>query len=206
MKKIIFTVLLIVISSFNVFAQTKVTKEEYAVYANILKMIYRENQQTYSNATQFVFLNNTSKGDSDISIETKIKSLKSDFERKNKVSTKLERKFPIKYIYFLISQNKLDQHFKNGEIELGKIRERNKSRAGKTIETGAEIWIPFYEKYPKAQGYYSFSRVGFSSNKNFAMVCVNNDSNLFGFSRIYMLKNVKGKWKIVRFYGSESSS
>jgi hypothetical protein len=57
--------------------------------------------------------------------------------------------------------------------------------------------MPFYKKYPEASGYYTLSRVGF--NTLFAMVQVKREDIHSGFTRTYVLKKTKGKWKILSF-------
>ena len=156
-----------------------------------------------------MILSNTVKCEDDSPEVAKgIKGVWKDYEQKNQTASTLERLFPVKHTYHLVTQSELDKFFEEGEIRQKQWREEKKRReeeSGKKkiiFETGAEVWIPFYEKYAESQGYYSFSRVGFSPNKQFALLCVKNDSNLTGFTNTYLLKKVKGKWEILR----ESSS
>ncbi|HEY0426893.1 MAG TPA: hypothetical protein VGC76_03710 [Pyrinomonadaceae bacterium] len=194
MRKAFFTILLTTFCGLNILAQANVEREEYDVYAFVLKDIYKENIRTYSSAADFVILDRTIECDS--SDMTRIKGLKKDLEQKNQTSFVLERKFPVKYTYFLINQDELDKFFAEGKIESNKILEETKKQGKVGIDMGGLIWQPFYQKYPEAVGYNSFSRVGFSPNRQFAALCVASEASFNGFSRIYILKKVKGKWKI----------
>ncbi len=59
MQKIAFLIFAILFCGFNLSAQTKLTQEDYAVYASVLKVIYKENRETYTNKSEFVILNET---------------------------------------------------------------------------------------------------------------------------------------------------
>ena len=56
MQKVVFIFLLILFCNLNISAQTKITPEEYAVYASVLKAIYKDNRETYSNKSHFAIL------------------------------------------------------------------------------------------------------------------------------------------------------
>jgi hypothetical protein len=71
---------------------------------------------------------------------------------------------------------------------------------------GTEYWIPFYRKYPEAVGLHKLSRVGFNREKTLALVNATFESNLVGFSRMYVLKRAKGTWVILEYSGEESIS
>ena len=59
--KIIFTILLIAFGSFNLFAQSEITEEDYAIYAEVLRNIYTENFKPNGYKTSFVIFENTVK-------------------------------------------------------------------------------------------------------------------------------------------------
>ena len=99
-----------------------------------------------------------------------------------------------------MSQAEIDDINEKARVEFEKqyaIDKLNPSIAN----PGGSSWAMFYQKYPEASGYYNLSRVGFSGQ--FAMVQVKGDLGWNGFSRTYILRRVKSKWRIVTFSGSE---
>ena len=207
MKKIAFLIFSILFCAFNLSAQTKLTQEEYAVYASVLKVIYKDNRETYSNKSEFVFINET-KVDPELELPSsrKYKSLVKDFNRKNLLSGTVEKKFPrgtYSETYYLVSQAEVDKLLEEGRIEAEKRRAERKLNNPNVryIETGTETWITFYQKYPESSGVHTLSRVGFSGQ--FAMVQVKGDRSWNGFTRNYILKKVKSEWKIITSSGSE---
>jgi len=204
MQKIAFLIFVILFCGLNISAQTKLTQEEYAVYASVLKVIYKENRETYSNKSEFVIIDET-KVDPEIDLPSsrKYKNLVADFNQKNSISGIVERKFPrgaYSETYYLVSQVEIDDINEKARIEYEKrfaVEKLNPSIAN----PGGSSWTLFYQKYPEASGYYILSRVGFGGQ--FAMVQVEGDLGWNGFSRTYILKRVKGKWRIVTFSGSE---
>jgi len=204
MQKIAFLIFAILLCGLNLSAQTKLTQEEYAVYANVLKVIYKENRETYSNKSEFVILDET-KVDPELELPSgrKYKNLVENFEQKNSSSGIVEKKLPrgaYSENYYLVSQAEIDDINEKARTEYEKryaVENLNPSIAN----PGGSTWTLFYQKYPEASGYYSLSRVGFSGQ--FAMVQVKGDLGWNGFSRTYILKRVKDKWRIVTFSGSE---
>lgn len=204
MQKIAFLIFAILFCGLNLSAQTKLTQEEYAVYASVLKVIYKENRETYSNKSEFVIIDET-KIDPELELpsDRKYRNLVKDFNQKNSTQGMVERKLPrgaYSETYYLVSQTEIDDINEKARIEYEKryaVEKLNPSIAN----PGGSSWTMFYQKYPEASGYYSLSRVGFSGQ--FAMVQVKGDLGWNGFSRTYILKRVKGKWRIVTFSGSE---
>ena len=193
--------------AFNLSAQTKLTQEEYAVYASVLKVIYKENRETYSNKSEFVFINET-KVDPELELPSsrKYRNLVKDFNRKNSFSGIVDKKFPrgaYSETYYLVSQAEVDELLEEGRVEAEKRRAERKLNNPNVryIETGTETWITFYQKYPESSGVHALSRVGFSGQ--LAMVQVKGERSWNGFTRNYILKKVKGKWKIITSSGSE---
>lgn len=206
MQKIAFLIFFILFCGSNLLAQTNLTPEEYAVYASVLKVIYKENRETYSNKSEFVFINET-KVDPEVDLPSsrKYKNLVKDFNRKNSTPGIVEKKFPhgaYSETYYLVSQAEVDELFEKGRVEAEKLRAEAKLNSpGIYIESPTIVCVSFYQKYPESSGHYTLSRVGFSGQ--FAMVQVKGDICWNGFSRNYILKKVKGKWKIVNFSGSD---
>jgi hypothetical protein len=210
MRKIAFIIFLIPFFLLNVAAQAKLTPAEYTVFASVLKGIYKENRETYANKSEFVFLNET-KIDPELELpsERKYKNLVKDFNRKNKIPGILEKKFPrgaYSDAYYLVSQAEVDELLERGRIESDRRRaEVEKLNASGTangyVMFMGTFWTPFFQKYPESSGLHILSRVGFSGR--FAMVQVKADRSFTGFSRIYILKKITGKWKIISANGTE---
>ena len=150
-----------------------ITDEEYAVYMAILgketKSFVVRNESNLLN-----FLERE-----EVLLEEDFKELKSetreDFQSKNKTSSKLERKFPTKAKYTLISQEELAKIF-GGNLN----------------------WSNFHKKYPDTGGFSTFSRVGFSKDGLQALVFVGwSCGGLCGEGNYYFLKKENGEWKVV---------
>jgi hypothetical protein len=205
MKKLVVSLLLILFYVTNLFGQTRIRPEEYAVYASVLRVVYKDNHLTYSNKSHFVILNVTNVDpELDLDSSSKFKALFRDFNRRNLTSGVIEARFPLgaySETYYLVAPKEIDELFEKGQAEFDKKFEVEKLNKGILNPVGS-TWMPFYEKYPEASGYYSLSRVGF--NGSFAMVQVKRNDIHTGFTRAYILKKVKGKWKIVSLLsGSE---
>lgn len=204
MWKMSFIIWLVLFFNITLPAQTKLTQEEYAVYASVLKEIYEENREAYSNKSHFVILENTkAEAESSFDSNRKYRNLVKDFKRKNLTSGIIEKKLPAgdySETYYLVSQAEIDELFEKGRIEYDRRyaeKKLNKSDFG----MGDTKWSAFYEKYPEASGYYSLSRVGF--NGRFAMVQVTRRDIYSGFSRTYILGKIKGRWQSVAAGGGE---
>jgi hypothetical protein len=207
MRKIVFLIFLIPFCFFNVSSQKKLTQAEYAVYASVLKTIYKENRKTYSNKSEFVFLNETKLDpELDLPSERKYKNLVKDFNRKKKAPGIIEKNFPrgaYSANYYLVSQAEVDELLEKGRIDLERRRAEAKesSTPNERIIIGGNYWTSFFQKYPQSSGLHILSRVGF--NGQFAMVQVQGNHGWVGFSRVYILKRMKGKWKIISSSGNE---
>lgn len=230
MKTLTFTVLLIVFGGFNLFAQSNVNKEEYAVYAAVMNEIYARNlkhNETYAknskvneNEASFIILENTIELNqatlnnilknisvSDyLDITTPPNSLKTfvfdellkNLKESNKNPAKLDGQFPVEYKYNFISKSELDTL-----LEEGKKEYEEELRKCKCVFTGSgSIWQPFFRKYKTHSGYYSFSKVGFSSDNQFALVFFKTESGDQGSSIFYILEKADDKWIVRKNFGS----
>jgi len=198
MKKIALTILLILFCASTLVGQARVTQEEYDVYAGVLRMIYRENRQTYSNKSHFIILKTTQiDPELDLPSSRRYRALVRDFKRMNLSPGVIEKRLPngaYSETYYLVTRDEIDELFTRGRIEFDKRYEVEKSIKG-LANPGGTTWMPFYERYPEASGYYTLSRVGFAGI--FAMVQVKREDIHSGFSRTYILKKVKGMWKVI---------
>lgn len=202
MRKIFFSLLLISVCSFSLFAQSSPTKEEYAVYGRVLRDIRLENLKQTKAKYSFVILDDTFKPEHFCEYKIgRFRSLSKDFKRKNLTSSKLEKSFPVSYAYEITSQAQIDELLKIGKKEFERIEAEYKLR-NIGITSGSDIiWEPFYAKYPNANGHYRFSRVGFSSDKRFALVSVEGQGGSWSSITEYILKKSKGRWTIYQAGG-----
>ena len=100
-KKISLLIFGIVFCSLNLSAQTKLTPEEYTVYASVLKVIYKENRNTYSNKSEFVIIDETKVyPDADLPLKRRYRNLVATFKEKNSISAAAVRASPrIRHIF-----------------------------------------------------------------------------------------------------------
>ncbi len=201
MKRLIFAVLVVCFCHAGLIAQTGATAEEYAVYAGVLRDIDRKNRRETKIKTSFVIFDKTVKPEEfDKSESPKMKGLIKDFREKNEISAKLTRRFPVNFSYGIVSQSELNKLLISGSKNLDESKTENKVR---NTKFGNEIpWKGFYEQFPKANGYYLFSRVGFSANKKFALVYAERAEFHSGDFTKYILRKVRGKWKIYSASGT----
>jgi hypothetical protein len=194
-----FTAFLLCVFSLNIFAQTEVTKEEYAIYATVLKSIYVDNFNENKTKLSFVIIDTTDKPDvvSDYKVN-KIRGLLNSFNQRNQVSVKLDKSFPIKYRYEITNKSEIDRLLEIGRKEFDESQKKRKA----PLPNGySEIWGPFHNKYLGSYGYYQFSRVGFGTGKEFALVYVEHTASESGSWTNYVLRKKKNHWMIYLSYG-----
>lgn len=200
--KIVFANLLILFCSLAFSAQPIVTREEYTVYGTILKEIYKEKMENEWEISgkkgkhAFVILDKTKILEpSLISFNEILRKLNvsKDFILKNRSFVSLRRIFPVNYQYSLVTQNKIDELLEFGRKEVEKERQKTQR-----IKAGCDddFWQSFRKSYANAEGYYQFSRVGFSPNKTFARVDVYGTGSSWNSNTTYVLRKVKERWKV----------
>ncbi len=199
--KFLFLISIIFFCGHNLSAQLSVIKEEYDVYAIVLKDIRIQDIERNKSHYSFVILNNTYKPEYFSEYEKgRFKSLSEDFVKKNSTSAKLEKLFPVSYEYELNSHSEIEDFLKIGGKELEKLKAEAKLRNIGITDGSNIVWKHFYTKYPNANGYYQFSRVGFTTNKRFAFVTVEGTGAYWSSTNEYILKKVREKW-IIYFSG-----
>jgi hypothetical protein len=169
-------------SSPNLLADNEITGEEYAIYSALIQRFYIKegvNTIVINKYTQFY----------------KRDWLKPE-EYKKSI---LEELSPI-------SQETIEDLLRNNEKEGELARQLNltvryellgKQNSAKTAEEYAKQWKDFYERYPGSRGVISLSRVGFNSERNQAIVYVENVcAGLCGRSYYVLLMKSKQGWKV----------
>ncbi len=200
-----FAALLSLLLSINLLAQSNVSKEEYAIYAVVLKDIYTQKLKEQNERISFVILDSTIK-DLDFSVyeNLRIRGLLNNFKARNQTPAALEGHFPIKYEYTLVNKTELEEFWEKEKAEKVKLqKEAQEKNKGVYILDGSLCpkWKYFYEKYPNSNGYYEFSRIGFSTNKNFALLEVKGEGSCWNSNTTYILKKINKRWAIYRAFG-----
>ena len=210
MKKTIFAILLICICSSNLFAQSNLTSEDYAVYNEVLESMYKDflkQSEQFGIKPTFVILEDTVKLDfvpsgftnkkslldySNESLPPDLEDLLKDFKEKNKFSVKLKKQSPTDYEYNIVSTTELNNLLEEGRKEQVEYAKK----CHPCFWGDGWIWQPLRRKYPNSAGYHKFSRIGFSSDKKSALVYLDEESAGHGSSWFSILEKTDGKWKI----------
>ena len=105
-----------------------------------------------------------------------------------------------------MSRNELDELFKVGGENAERIRNENAKNKKLPVSGSMSevIWEPFHEKFPEANGYYSFSRIGFDSTKRFAVIQVYGEGAYWSSDWTYVLMKTKKGWGLYTASGGGS--
>jgi hypothetical protein len=217
--KLIFTILFLVSCTFNLFAQPDVTKEEYEVYAAVFEKRF-EKSELDKTMTRLAILENTIDPDYSIlnryinnsrtneyltspepngSVKlsdweesiTDLKTRDNNFER-------LKEQFSIKYNYNTVSKSEIDLLLEEGK----KANDEYYKKCEPCSVGNPFVWQPFHKKYRNSEGYYSFSRVGFSKDKKTGFVFLKTVSGDQGWSTFYVVGKANENWKVLKYFGS----
>jgi hypothetical protein len=105
---------------------------------------------------------------------------RSDFDAKSKNECPLKENWGDTTLYKTFPHNEYRQLFD---------RKRLKKHDG---------WKEFYEKHPKAAGFWTFSRPGYNSDRDEALLYVaHNCGWLCGTGHLYLLAKKNGQWKVI---------
>ncbi|HYM00034.1 MAG TPA: hypothetical protein VEZ90_13860 [Blastocatellia bacterium] len=127
-----------------------VTKEEYSIYASLIKQLYIKPNIKLIVTREHTFRYDSSRGEDDQPWKGKVKGIvidptaSQDFEAKNEKHWLLDQaslNLGVKAEISTDADLRAIFHGKNGDLE----------------------WIEYYKRYPDAGGILSFSRVGFNS-------------------------------------------
>lgn len=178
-------------------AQPRASRDEYQIYSIVLRQIYEKNVEEFSGKNEFVFASETAVVGEDIDLKAvrRYRGLIRDFRAKNASPAFLEKKFPFEN-YHIIAQREYEQIIENAVQEDKKNRREHPERY-KYVAVGGPGpgSIAFFRKFPDSSGFYTLSRVGFSTDHRQALVVVNAKQGCFGFTKAYLLRKVGGRWK-----------
>lgn len=206
---------LIIFGSFNLFAQAKITKEEYAVYSKIFESLYEKRKVKPD--FQIVISDSTIEKTSNISTpenhskryladvknpyykdfgRQKVAEILKDYNEKNARSAPIKEKLKTKYNYELISQHELNKFLIVGR----KLYDEMPEKPVDELHSPRVIWKPFLDQY-HTDGCYSLSRVGFSKDKKLALVLFSRSEGIMGDDVFYILEKISGQWMNPRWFG-----
>jgi|SRR5208337_2079581 len=175
-------------------SQRKVVKdpEEYAVYNTLLNARYDR-----KTIRRFVISKNTTSSEKNSSFIGLLGGItfsgakrpevdsetSADYDAKYKETFALTNQFNLKVPYTLVTREELKAAFPIEE-------------EGKPVDK--ECWNRFYKQYPESGGIVAFSRVGFNSKRDQALVYVASQSGFVGGSGWFVVfsRAAGGAWKI----------
>jgi hypothetical protein len=166
-------------------AKCEVTPEDYAVYAALVNGLGGPEDPEESWKGKQVFVADVTAAPRDTKshwgrwgFRSNSKAAPShdtvaDFERTARSSCVLKPQSGDATSYKLISKEELDKAFNEGD------------------------WQGFYKKYPDAGGVWTFSRPGYNSARNEAVLSVSHScGSLCGTGHLYFLAKQNGQWKV----------
>lgn len=166
-------------------AKCQLTPEDYAVYAALVEGLGRPEDPEETWKGKQVFVQDVTAASRDTKSQwggwgfrSKSTAAPShdtvvDFERKARSSCVLKPQSDDVTRYKLISKQELDNAFNKGD------------------------WQNFYKKYPDAGGLWTFSRPGYNSARNEAVLAVSHwCGTLCGTGHLYFLAKQNGQWRV----------
>lgn len=214
--KAILTIILIVFGSFNLFAQSKITKEEYKVYSKVFESIYEKRKVPLT--FQIVILDKTVKQTLNSGSpekrskeyfsgsknpfykdfgQARIEELLKDYNEKNATPAIIEKRIKTKYNYAIISQYQLNKLLIVGRKLYNEMPEKPVT----DLHSPMIIWKPFISQY-RTDGCYSLSRVAFSKDEKLALVLVSNTDGISGEDKFFILEKKDHLWLNPQWFGN----
>jgi len=164
----------------------ELTQDDYSVYAALITGLGRPEDPEEAWQGKEILIAGLTAADADTKshwgtwgFRSKSKAVPShdtivDFERKARSSCVLKPQFGDVESYKVITQAELDNIFKEGG------------------------WEDFYKKYPKAGGVWTFSRPGYNSARNEAVLSVGHAcGSLCGTGHLYFLAKQNNQWTVL---------
>jgi hypothetical protein len=201
-KAVIFIFVVAAIQMTVVFSQTALLRDEQAVYAAIFKTICNENLKTYNKPKCHFVIVSTTQLDDEVISDWKqgYVSAFTNLKKRNNHPIHIDEML-LPYKYELAPKEEIESLMDQGR----KIYEAKKEKQQPNeIILGTEYWIPFYIRFPHAVGLHTISAIGFDTPRNVALVNIRFESNLVGFSRLYVLRKGRSGWKILKWSGIQS--
>jgi hypothetical protein len=171
--------------------QLDTSADEYAVYSAVIARMFAGDKVTFDSQTKvkLLVIQDTTVTDSTASeAENNEQSFKkmfpvlkegvaADYKTKNSTPLHLKDSFELKLKHVLVEKQAIDKMF----------------------EEGGGWWEEFYKKYPDSGGFISFSRVGFNSDVDQALVYIAHGcGGLCGTGHYVLLEKGVDGWKVVK--------
>jgi hypothetical protein len=198
MPKLLCAFALVVFTTQLATSQTAVTPEEYLIYSVVFRDL-KIHSGSEPEPQYFVIISRTKKqGRPIIARSVRFRGMISDFVRKNALSAELKAKFPSFHIYSLVEESEV-----KALLEMSRTESEEKNKKVRSGSEGAKyigydcdsLWKAFYQKYPKADGSYRISRIGFSANRRAAIVEIEVESGCCSGNWTYILTKNRQIWK-----------
>ncbi len=156
---------------------------EYLSQPGYIDMINKKEKQLLPKT--IIIINETISGPKymDISIEELLKKIEVE-----------NTSFPEYALKSWVSENK-DQYILNDYFKFADKHFLISEKQREEAFSPTKWWDSFYKHYPNALGYFRLSRVGFDTDKNAAIVYIENSQDgKWGSGTFWLLKKDKGKW------------
>ena len=198
MRRTVFAFLLLCICNCIIFAQAKITAEEYSVYSGVLREVQKENLEFNKAEFSFLILETMLKPEYIGQYKAKrFRGMVKDLKSKADTSVKLDKLIPTKYQYQITNKSKIDELLNIGSKKLEELNANSEGKKSRWSGFEQEIvWKPFHKYFPDINGYHQFSRVGFSPSRKSALDFTKRNGIWGGESFRYLFKKVKGEWKL----------
>jgi len=204
------TILLLFIVGLSVhFApgQEVASRDDYAVYAIVAEDVRRLEKDWAGTRRNLLIIAQTIKSDEPWIGNEKTRLsrlLTTDFRRLGQQSLSLRDSFSKLCDCELLSSTELRDLLERGGSEYAKQLEHLKLQL-KLVRKGAippvdcdAKWKYLYQKFPGVGQYYEFSRVAYSTSRNFAYVETTGTGGCSGSGFAHILSRTKTGWKIIR--------
>ena len=203
MHRLLFAFALVVFTAQLVLSQPTVTREEYAVYSIAFRSL-RQVPNFEPKLEHLVIVTDTSTPDFSYDfLAPKFRWLVKDLSRRNAVPAKLDPKFLPFLNYSLVEKQEIDNMLETDKKNFQKERQKLRRESNRDIySVCGPPWKSFHAKFSEAQGYFQVSRIGFSSNRRFAMVELQGHGECWSGYWTYIFKKIGKEWRIYENFGS----
>ena len=187
--------------------QTAIGKDQYSIYAVVIRDIRDEVRRQEKTTPRIVLLSVTMKADNGLGKDSLLmKGLSRNFAKQNLSAAEVQNKFSVQFQIDLTDKSEIRDLLERGKIEYKK-QQAELAKSGKAMASVCSpFWEYFYEKFPNSIEYYQFSRIGFSTNHQFAVVETIGEGSCSNSWWWHWLKRTRHGWVVYRrtFGGSVS--
>jgi hypothetical protein len=180
--------------------QSRITNEDYEIYGLVLTEFLRDGKRIDPDK-HFVIASKTRAFDPTM-VEKKKASLYRSFNNRNKAQESLESRFPVRFPYSLADEQEILGWAAQDAAEFHAEQERL-SREGKPLRVAmcGPGWKRFSVRFPKSEGYYRISQIGFSHDHRRAFLEVEGKGSGWERNSSYWLRWKSHGWEIYQAGG-----